>query len=421
MTQRSETQERDGAGSARVTTATGRAAASIREGATWEEATEALLGDLPADLQPDLLLTFIDSRFASDYESIVRRLRDRTGATTLAGSSGQAVIGPAVESEERPAISALALALPGAEITTTALLPGETATAELRRLAEADVAAWLVFADPFSTNAEQLLEVMGERHPDVPLLGGLASAQDHHHGTAVFLNEDVHSGGAVLIGLGGAVQVHTITAQGATPIGDPWTITECERNVIKRIGSRPPLEVLAETVRGLDAATQARVQQNLLVGLAMDEYRDTHAHGDFLIRNLVGADQESGELAISAVPRVGQTFQFQLRDATAADDDLTEQLSAFKARLAPDHTVLGAVLCACNGRGRGLFGVPNHDAQAIADAFGPLPTAGLFCNGEIGPVGGRTFLHGFTASIALFTAGGASAEAAGGQESAGQD
>ena len=135
----------------------------------------------------------------------------------------------------------------------------------------------------------------------------------------------------------------------------------------------------------------------------MDEYRDHYGRGDYLMRNIMGFDRETGAIAISGLPRIGQTIQFQFRDAAAADQDLVDQLAAYKAGLDPDRIVLGALLCSCNGRGRGLFGVPDHDAAAVAEALGAVPTAGLFCNGEIGPVGGQTFLHGFTASIALLT------------------
>jgi small ligand-binding sensory domain FIST len=249
-----------------------------------------------------------------------------------------------------------------------------------------------------------LVEAMTQRQPNALLLGGMASSHNQGAGPAVFLDDEAHELGAVLVGLGGAVEVHALVAQGAEPIGQPWTITGCDENQVQSIGSRPAMDVLVETLAGLDAATRERAQRNLLIGLAMDEYRVEHGRGDFLIRNLMGADRESGALTVNALPRLGQTFQFQFRDAAAADEDLRAQLEAFRSQLAPDQAVLGALLCACNGRGEHLFGVPHHDAQALADVLGPVPTAGLFCNGEIGPVGGKTFLHGFTASIAVLTA-----------------
>ena len=134
----------------------------------------------------------------------------------------------------------------------------------------------------------------------------------------------------------------------------------------------------------------------------MDEYRDDFGRGDFLIRNLLGGDRESGAIAVSALPREGQTIQFQLRDAAAADEDLRLLLEEERAAM-PAEGSIAALLWSCNGRGQGLFGSPDHDAKAIADILGPIPLAGFFCNGEIGPVGSMNYLHGFTASIALFS------------------
>jgi small ligand-binding sensory domain FIST len=179
-----------------------------------------------------------------------------------------------------------------------------------------------------------------------------------------------------------------------------------ERNVLRKIGNRPALDVLRETLKGLSEDMRARATRNLLVGLAMNEYRERFEQGDFLIRNFMGMDQESGAIAIGALPEPGQTIQFQIRDAQAADQDLKRQLAAARSRVDPD-LVAGALLCTCNGRGVGLFGTPDHDARTVSEEFGPIPLAGFFCNGEIGPVGGQTYLHGFTASLALFVPKGA--------------
>jgi small ligand-binding sensory domain FIST len=217
----------------------------------------------------------------------------------------------------------------------------------------------------------------------------------------VFLNGSSFSEGAVLLALSGAYTVQSVVAQGATPIGQPWTITGVERNVLRTIGNRPPLEVLRETLDGLSEEMRERAARNLLVGLAINEYRDQFGPGDFLIRNLMGVDRESGAMAIGAMPSVGQTIQFQIRDAEAADQDLRRQLAAARTRLGGSE-VAGGLLCTCNGRGVGLFGAPDHDARTISEMLGSMPLAGFFCNGEIGPVGGETYVHGFTASLALF-------------------
>ncbi len=392
------------AGEASAETGGAVTSAAVHSGPDWKSATEAVLASLAEAAKPDLGLVFIDSRFADHYGDVLARLRKGTGVANLVGASGEAVIGPGVEAQIEPAVSFLGLSLPGLEATTISLPTGAPLEPALERVAAAGARAWLIFADPFSIDGEPLVRAIEGRAPDVPLLGGLASSHDMRGGAAVFSGGEVQAGGAVLVGLKGDFNLHSIVAQGAEPIGQPWTVTACEGNIVRELGSRPALEVLQDTLASLDPETRARAQRNLLVGLAMDEYRYQHGRGDYLIRNIMGGDRESGAISVNAIPRVGQTFQFQFRDADAADEDLRAHLQILKQRLLPGETVVGAVLCACNGRGQGLFGTPHHDAQALADALGPVPTAGIFASGEIGPVAGTTFLHGFTASIALLTA-----------------
>jgi small ligand-binding sensory domain FIST len=262
------------------------------------------------------------------------------------------------------------------------------------------VNAWLVLADPFRLDVDGLIHAMEHAYPGVQIVGGLASSGPGDRRTYVFADDTVYAEGAVAVALGGNVVVRTVVSQGATPIGQPWTITSAHENVLDTIGGRPAYEVLVETVQALPTDVQQRAVQNLLVGLAIDEYKDEFRRGDYLIRNLMGADPQSGALAIGAYPRVGQTIQFQMRDAAAADEDLRELLSSAHHELG-DARPLAAMLCSCNGRGVGLFGAPDHDARGLAQEFGAVPLAGFFCNGEIGPIGGKTFLHGFTASVAL--------------------
>ena len=392
------------AGEAMSDTGGAATSAAVHSGPDWKTATDALLKALAGAATPDLGLVFIDSRFADHYGDVLTRLRKRMGVANLVGASGEAVIGPGVEAQIEPAVSFLGVSLPGLEATTIAIPANTPLEPALERIAAAGARAWLIFADPFSVDSEALVRAIEARAPDQPLLGGLASSHDMRGGAAVFADGKVQAGGAVLVGLKGNFNLHSIVAQGAEPIGQPWTVTACEGNVVTELGSRRALDVLQDTLASLDAETRARAQRNLLVGLAMDEYRHQHGRGDFLIRNIMGGDRDSGAISVNAVPRVGQTFQFQFRDAGAADDDLRAHLAILKQRLLPGETVVGAVLCACNGRGQGLFGTPHHDAQALADALGPVPTAGIFASGAIGPVAGTTFLHGFTASIALMTA-----------------
>lgn len=377
--------------------------AALATSADWRQAAGDAVSTLDLPGTPDLALVFIDSRHGDSYGEILQFLKRHTDATLIAGCSGDGVIGPGVEAEDQPSVSVMAFGLPGALLTPVAIVPGRAAGDDLRRLEESGTESWLAFVDPFSVNTENLVQAVQARSRRAQMLGGMASAHNRDAGTAVFLDDEAFRSGAVLVGIGGSVRLRPIVAQGAEPIGQPWTITECENNVVQTIGLRNTLDVLMDTLSELDAETRERAQRNLLVGLAMDEYKDEFGRGDYLIRNIMGGDRDTGSLAINALPRVGQTFQFQFRDARAADDDLRSRLRVAGQELEPGEEVLGALLCACNGRGQGLFGLPHHDAGALEDVLGHLPTAGLFCNGEIGPVGKTNFVHGFTASIGLLT------------------
>ena len=352
----------------------------------------------------DLALVFVSHHYASDFAEIVAAAGELCGARTLIGCSGQGVIGGAREVEDVPAIAIAVLPLPGADITTAHLTQDDLLAMEdaaaWERLTGVSADAsngWICFGDPFTIDAERLIASLSEAYVGAAIVGGMASGNVAARRTHLFLNDRVFDSGAVVASIGGTWALRAVVAQGAAPIGRPWTITGVDGQMIRTIGQRPAYEVLADTFRGLTEEMQQRAQRNLLVGIAMDEYRDEFGRGDFLIRNLIGADRESGALTVSALPRVGQTLQFQVRDAGAADEDLRAMLDAATSSLG--GAPAGALLCSCNGRGVGLFGAPNHDAAALAQRFEGLPVAGFFCNGEIGPVAGKPYLHGFTASI----------------------
>jgi small ligand-binding sensory domain FIST len=260
---------------------------------------------------------------------------------------------------------------------------------------------WLVFIDPFHLDSEAWLRGWNETYAPLPVLGGLASGDSADQRTQVYLNGDVFEEGGVAISVGGDVTLAGVISQGCTPIGDTWTLTKVDQHIIHQIGNRPAYEVLAETFNTLTPDEQRKSRGNLFIGLVVNEYLEDFHRGDFLIRNLLGADPKSGSIAVGALPRLGQTVQFQRRDAAAAEEDMNELLDRAKKKIG-DATIYGGCLCSCNGRGRGLFGQPNHDAKKVQQRFGPVGLAGFFCNGEIGPIGEKNFLHGFTASLALF-------------------
>ena len=387
-----------------------KAEAAIATGTTASEVVDALIAQLPmlnGGPEVDLAFLFTSDAYASDLPAVMPALKQRTGAKVLLGCSGQGLIGPGKEEEQLPAMSLQVLSLPGAVLTPLRLdaeeVGGPDAADLIReRLGEQvlDINAMFLFVDPFSVDGERLLESVAVVDEELPVVGGLASSKFSRRGTYVLLDGEVFEDGLVGVAMGGAFEVKTVVSQGAAPLGETWTITGVQDNLIQSIGMRPAIEVLGDMFKKLPPEIQVRARANLLVGLAMNEYRDEFGRGDFLVRNLLGVDRETGAVAIGAMPREGQTVQFQLRDPTAADEDLRELLG--KARLELEgREIAGAVLCSCNGRGVGLFGAPDHDAKTFMEEMGSIPVAGFFCNGEIGPVGGRNFLHGFTASIAL--------------------
>jgi small ligand-binding sensory domain FIST len=360
-----------------------------------------------AGLRPDALLLFASYAYAEHFPALLTEAARETGAPVVIGCSAMGVIGMDRELERHPALALLGLSLPGAIVSTARITqsaidadPEGVELATTLGIAPGDVDGWLLFADPFRLDGEGLIAALSAAYPGATISGGLASPSAEERRTWLFLDGEVYTDGAVLLGIGGDYEIVPVVSQGCDPIGEPWTVSGVQSSWIESISNRPALTVLAETVDGLAEDLRLRAQRNLLVGLAADEYRQHFLRGDFLIRNIVGADQTTGSIAVGAVPRVGQTIQFQVRDAATADLDLTLMLEQTRHRLGGRQPVAG-VLCTCNGRGIGLFGSPHHDANAIARKFGALPVAGCFCAGEIGPIGGASHVHGFTASLAL--------------------
>ena len=373
----------------------------------WDRALAEALIQIKG-ISADVIFMFVNVEFAEHIADMVRIVRQETGTPILLGCSGLGIIGGDQELEDLPAVSLLALSLPNATLQPVRLTQQmiEEATCPLdwyQRLGinSNDVNGWLIFADSLQLDCEALLDGLSQAYPDIPIVGGLASSDLDNCFTHLFLNEEIFDEGGVALAISGDYTIIPVVSQGCNPIGETWTITQMQDNgLIEGISNRSAYQMLIETFQGLSPDMQRRVQQNLLVGLAADEYQDHYSRGSFLVRQLLGVDRRSGSLAIGALPRVGQTIQFQLRDAASANQDLHAQLGQARATLEGTQPI-AAVLCTCNGRGVGMFGMPDHDVSVIASELGNLPLAGLFCNGEIGPLGKRSFLHSFTASLAL--------------------
>jgi small ligand-binding sensory domain FIST len=345
---------------------------------------------------PDLLVCFVSPHFVGVLDDVVNALRNLLDPRVLLGATAASVIGTGEEVESAPALSLFAARLPDATITPTALRVVETpdgaAITGWPEISD-DVNTLLLLADPFSFPVDAFLRRLDDDRPGTRVIGGLASAAMHQGGNRLVLDDTISEEGAVGVFLDG-VAVRTVVSQGCRPIGKPFVVTRSEQNMVEELGGRQAIERLRELAEGLAEPDRELVRNGLHLGVVVDEHKDSFDRGDFLVRNIVGADRGSGALAVGELVDVGQTVQFHVRDAGAADEDLRTLLEG--------ATASGALVFTCNGRGRHLFGVPDHDAGVVAELLGPIPAAGAFCAGEIGPIGGRNFLHGFTASLALF-------------------
>ncbi|HEV3164301.1 MAG TPA: FIST N-terminal domain-containing protein [Isosphaeraceae bacterium] len=348
----------------------------------------------------DLVAIFASSHHADRLDRLTREIRDRELGRHVLGCTGESIIGDGQEVEAAPAVSLWAIHLPGIGLNPIRLTfdatgfsgwPSELAGVPL------EGRTILLLADPFSFPTDEWLKAINAISKPPRVVGGVASGAQAPGRNRLVLDDEVFSDGAVGIVIDQAASIRTVVSQGCRPIGRPWLVTRVENNIIRELGRRPALDVLREQFAELDAADQELVQQGLHIGRVINEYQDTFQRGDFLVRNVMGAD-DAGGLAITDVVRVGQTVQFHVRDAASADQDLRALLESER----PEAPVTGALLFTCNGRGTRLFSAPNHDVSVLHQQLGPIPVAGFFAMGEIGPVGGQNFLHGFTASVALF-------------------
>jgi small ligand-binding sensory domain FIST len=349
----------------------------------------------------DLALAFASAPHLGHGKWILSVIHDELGPRNLIGCGAGGVVGAGHEIEQGTGAVVWAASLPGAEISTHHFEAARgvdgtslTGVPDPSELGE----ALIVLSDPYTFATEVLLERLNRERPGMPALGGLASAAAA--GSASLLRDgDVIDGGAVACSLG-RVEVVPCVSQGATPVGPEMTITAAAGNVISELASKPAIERLREAIATLEVREQALAAQGLMLGIVIDENKPDYGRGDFLVRPIIGSDPREESIAIGERVRVGQTVRMHVRDGASADEDLRAALRAQSEALGSTRPA-GALLFTCNGRGSHMFDIPDHDATAVEDALA-VPAGGFFCAGEIGPVGGRNFLHGFTATIAVF-------------------
>ena len=367
----------------------------------FSEAAAAARHELNA--RCDLCLVFAGSPHLGRGKWILSTVHEHLEPRHLIGCGAGGVVGAGREIEEGPAAVVWAASMPGAEIATRHFEAERVGGSfELLDPPQPDELGetMILLADPYSFPTETLLERLNELRPGMPVLGGLASASAAGS-ASLFRNGEVLSDGAVACTVSG-VPILPCVSQGAAPVGPEMTITAAHDNVIEELASKPAIERLREALAGLDPREQQLAASGLMLGIVIDENRPEYRRGDFLVRPLIGVDGEAGTIAVGERVRVGQTVRMHVRDGVSADEDLRVALRA-QAEALGSTPPAGALLFTCNGRGLHMFEVPDHDAAAVADALG-VPAGGFFCAGEIGPIGGRNFLHGFTATMAVFLA-----------------
>lgn len=357
--------------------------------------------------QPDLVLAFVAARHRVVWDRLPELLDEHFGHAVVVGCSGGGVLACGREIEGQPALAIAAAVLPGVAVEPFLLAPDEVpelleaAGFWRQRLGDVTTPVVIALPDPFSTDAQRMVDGLDRAFPDGTIIGGLASGARSAGNNIVFANRRIRSEGAVGVALDGDVVARTVVAQGCRPIGNPMFVTACRQHVITELDGQPPSAVLHELFEELSPSDRELLRYSLFLGVVMRSDESRYGHGDFLIRNLIGLDPESGALAVAADVRQGQVVQFHLRDAAASAHDLRSHLESFQG--SRPVTPAGALLFSCLGRGEQLFGVPDHDSRLLHEIVGPVPLAGFFCNGEIGPVQGVTFVHGYTSSLALFS------------------
>ena len=359
--------------------------------------------------EPDLLIAFVSAQHAAKFDALPELIRREFDSTLLFGCCAGGVIGGGREVEDEACLSFTGATLPGVKLKAAHLDAAQIPPiyAEQRlwedtlRMTASQQPSFLVLADPFSFETETFLKGLDRVYPLAPKIGGLASGARRAGGAVLYVGDEVHHSGCGILSLTGNVELDTIVAQGCHPIGDPMFVTAAHENLIRELDGHTPREVLADLFERLPPSDREAFSQSLFLGLAMRGDASQYVPGDFLIRNILGMDPQSGALWVNERVPSNSVVQFHLRDAATSAHDLERMLSAYKASH-PLGADSGALLFSCAGRGVGLYGQPDHDSNAFRRLVGEIPIGGFFCAGEIGPVQSSTYLHGYTSAFAVF-------------------
>lgn len=376
----------------------------------WKKDAQSVLSNIRTAFggkSCDLAVFFVSEPYKNfEAEAFVKLVGEILAPKTLLGCNSSGVIANEKEIEMEPGVSWIAMHLPDVKLSSFYISPSQleelkdgNSLIEFLDVYPTDRPKFLCLADPATCEITKLLGDFNEAYKGMPVVGGLASGGVVGIENWLCLNGTIYTEGAVGVALVGNVEFDVIVSQGCRPIGQPYVITKVEGNVLYELAGKQTLEIVKEVLDQLNSKDKNLAQHSLFVGLAMHEKQAAFKRGDFLIRNIVGFDPDAGSLMIGALPKVGQTLQFQLRDADTSEEDLKLMLDRLKEE--PAVSPQGGILVSCCGRGKGLYGKPDHDIRMIQSAKGPLPLAGFFANGEIGPIGQKNYIHGYTSSLVI--------------------
>ena len=355
----------------------------------------------------DLAIVHMTPHHGRNWARLPAMLRRALPGAVLVGASGAGTIGDGHEVEGRRSLSIMAATLPGVRLQPfhidAGALPADEEPAErwhdLVGVSGDTRAHFLLFPDPFTCDIERLLGGLDLAWPDTTKVGGAASGGVIPGANALFCGDRVHHVGVVGLAMSGDIAIDAVVAQACRPIGDAMLISRCLGNVVYELNSEVPVAVLRELYANLGSRDRRLFRNSLFVGIEIDGEKERYGQGDFLLRNITGMDAEDGSVSIAARPEQWQVLQFHLRDARTASDELQTAMERYAAT---SSAVAGALMFNCVGRGSRLFGRANHDTDIVQQHLPAVPLGGAICNGEIGPVGARSLVHGYTSVCALF-------------------
>ncbi|MGB8414529.1 MAG: FIST N-terminal domain-containing protein [Candidatus Binatus sp.] len=352
-------------------------------------------------------LCFATPAYGAAYPMILRTVASQAHTREVAGCSSMGVIAGETEIESGNALAVMVFG--GEDIHATrffvptlrgraAGVAAEVASAVRSQLGKSNLL--ILFADTYNFEAEATLEALGTELPGVMIAGGGASEDGSVGETFVFCGDTVSSNAVSGMLLTGDFEPTVASSLACGPIGTAHRVTAARDNILIELDGRPAYQVFAETVGPL-AGDLRRALSYVFVAIPVYENAQAIERGQFVVRNIVGASEEHGVIAVAFQPRVGDTIGFVLRDGELSRQDLKATLEALNDRL--DAPPAFGLYFDCVSRGAGLYNIPGHDSAYIRRYLGPVPIAGFFTGFEIGSLAEQTSLLQYSGVLALIS------------------